>query len=107
CENNPKGGSTIWFSLSVEKASVDTKTQQLLKPTKNQDLFTDKKILCVDDNIQNGNLILALLNQTDMVVKLANSGFEAIEFTNNEKFNLILMDLRMPQMDGYETLKCI
>jgi len=71
------------------------------------DLLSGKTILCVDDNVQNANLVLALLNSTDATIKIANNGQEAIDLSKNEKFDVILMDLRMPNLDGYETAKII
>lgn len=83
-------------------------TPQTSQPYPIADNFlSGRSILCVDDNIQNANLILALLNHTDASIRIANSGLEALDFTQQEKFDIILMDLRMPQLDGYETLKQI
>lgn len=69
--------------------------------------LSDKKILCVDDNIQNANLVNALLQHTQAAISIAHDGIEALQLTEKEKFDLILMDIRMPKMDGYETLKQI
>ncbi len=66
-----------------------------------------KNILCVDDNIQNSNLLKALLHDTGATITLAQDGVEAVERCDQEAYDLILMDLRMPRMDGYEALKRI
>ena len=66
-----------------------------------------KKILCVDDNTSNVNLVSALFSSTNAAVVIAHDGLEALQFTEKQKFDLILMDLRMPKMDGIETLKRI
>lgn len=66
-----------------------------------------KNILCVDDNISNGNLVNALFNSTNAKVIISHDGLEALLLTEKQKFDLILMDLRMPKMDGIETLKRI
>ncbi|EKD54455.1 MAG: hypothetical protein ACD_60C00079G0008 [uncultured bacterium] len=67
----------------------------------------NKHILCVDDNVHNANLVNALFNNTHAIITLAYDGTEAIQLTKAHPFDLILMDLRMPKMDGIETLKWI
>lgn len=59
-------------------------------------------ILVVEDNLMNQKYISTLLKKWDRTFKLANDGREAIEFTQNEKFDLIFMDIQMPHIDGYE-----
>lgn len=66
-----------------------------------------KSILCVDDNLHNVNLIAALLHQTHADVTIAHDGADAVEIAKKQLFDLILMDLRMPKMDGVEALKMI
>ncbi len=69
--------------------------------------FEGKHILCVDDNIHNANLVSALFSNTQAHIVIAHDGTEALQLTEKQKFDLILMDLRMPKMDGIETLKHI
>ncbi len=59
-------------------------------------------ILVVEDNVMNQKYIGTLLKKWNRRFKLANDGREAIEFTHNEKFDLIFMDIQMPHVDGYE-----
>ncbi|WP_421807452.1 response regulator transcription factor [Flagellimonas sp.] len=64
-----------------------------------------KKILIVDDE---PNILMSLeyaFKKKDFEVFIARDGTEAIEISNREKPNLILLDIMMPEMDGYETLK--
>lgn len=63
-----------------------------------------KHFLCADDNPHNANLVCALLSNTDAQVTTVNDGAEAIQLIEKQKFDLILMDLRMPYMDGFESL---
>lgn len=62
-------------------------------------------ILIVDDNESNIDILLGLLNQYDVLVAL--SGNSAIEITNEEDIDLILLDIMMPELDGYETCKIL
>lgn len=69
--------------------------------------FSDKNILCVDDNLHNANLVKAFLENTKANVSIALDGIQAVELSQQYKFDLILMDLRMPKMDGYEAMQAI
>ena len=67
----------------------------------------DLKILVVDDNNINVKLLGRTLTNNNFNVVSAWSGKEAIEVTNSEKPDLILLDVLMPEMDGYETCKIL
>ena len=61
------------------------------------------RILVVDDTRTNLTVIQGLLKQTRMTVDIATSGIEAIEKVKEEKYNIIFLDHRMPEMDGIQT----
>lgn len=61
------------------------------------------KILIVDDNKENLNVIKALLSRTMLKIDLVESGPQCIEILNDNNYDLILMDYMMPGMDGMET----
>lgn len=65
-----------------------------------------KKILVVDDSEFNRDLVIQLL-QDDYELVMATDGAEAIDKTRGEKPDLILMDLGMPVMDGWEATRKI
>lgn len=60
------------------------------------------KVLLVEDNILNQRLLTINLCKLNCKVVLANNGLEGLEAFKNQKFDVILMDLMMPVMDGYE-----
>ena len=64
----------------------------------------DAKILVVDDTSMNLTVIKGLLKQTLVQVVTAESGKEALRLVQQEKYDLIFLDHRMPEMDGIETL---
>ena len=66
-----------------------------------------KKILVVEDNEQNLYLVTFLLKKGGYEVISAGNGLAAIEKTMAEKPDLILMDIQLPEMDGYEATKQI
>jgi len=65
------------------------------------------RILIVDDNRDNRQLLIRLLSPLDLDLREAGNGQEAIEIWNNWKPHLIWMDMRMPIMDGYEATRRI
>ncbi|MEI6054551.1 MAG: response regulator [Lentisphaerota bacterium] len=69
--------------------------------------FAGKKILLAEDNIMNQQIALDFLENTLAEVSTAVNGQEALEILEKESFDLILMDLRMPIMDGYDASRRI
>ncbi|WP_086932673.1 response regulator [Agarilytica rhodophyticola] len=65
------------------------------------------KILVVDDNPSNRRLVCELLADIGVETESASSGEQAIELCQQESFSLILMDIQMPGLDGFETTKCL
>jgi CheY-like chemotaxis protein len=63
-----------------------------------------KKILIVEDERSNYELLKAILRNTKAEIFWAHNGKEAIEFCDNNNFNLVLMDIKMPEMNGYEAV---
>ena len=67
----------------------------------------DANILVVDDTDMNLTVIEGLLAKTDIRLDTASGGHEALAMTRGKKYDLILMDQRMPIMDGTQTMKAI
>jgi CheY-like chemotaxis protein len=71
-------------------------------------VFNDKHILVVDDDMRNAFALSRLLNDKGLKISLARSGAKAIEMLENTTdIDLVLMDIMMPEMDGYETMQRI
>ncbi|MBQ9565874.1 MAG: amino acid permease [Synergistaceae bacterium] len=64
----------------------------------------DARVLVVDDTEMNLTVVEGLLSKTEVRIDKAASGFEALALTKRNRYDLILMDHRMPQMDGTEAL---
>ena len=67
----------------------------------------EARILVVDDNEMNLLVASKLLKDTQMKIDIVSSGFGCLAKINEKKYNLILMDIKMPELDGVETLRRI
>ncbi len=59
-------------------------------------------VLLVEDNVLNQKLIFLNLSKFGYKIDIANNGKEAVDMVKNKRYNLIIMDLMMPVMDGLE-----
>ena len=99
-------GSVFKFTLPLQKSSSKIKVEEL-----EEDLSMDKpldlNILLVDDNKTNQLLGKTRLERWGCTVDLANNGIEGVKKTQQKLYDVILMDIQMPIMDGYEATKII
>jgi CheY-like chemotaxis protein len=63
------------------------------------------KVLIVDDSTDNQTIIRLFLTSVGATVELANNGLEAVEKMKSNRYDVVLMDIQMPLMDGYQALK--
>ena len=63
----------------------------------------EARLLVVEDNVTNQDVALAILSKLGYGADVANNGYEAIEALRRVSYDLVLMDCRMPELDGYET----
>lgn len=104
--NSVKGeGATFSFELTFSKS-----TKAIIKDEDLKDLTKDlqhKKVLVVDDNKINLLVTRKILDQYNITSQVVDSGEKAIALVKETKFDCILMDIHMPELDGYETTKII
>ena len=91
------------------QANLPAPKRQILEQLQTSDtLLADKKILIIDDDVRNIFALTSLLERYQMQVLYAENGSDGIAvLDNNPDINAILMDVMMPEMDGYETTRRI
>ncbi|BCZ47171.1 hypothetical protein psyc5s11_32380 [Clostridium gelidum] len=72
-----------------------------------QSVLKDKKMLLVEDNDINQLVAKDILEQAGIRVSIASNGVEAIKYVNANKFDIVLMDVQMPIMDGYKATEIL
>ena len=65
------------------------------------------KILLVEDNLMNQKVVMFNLKKLNFEITPAVTGSEAIELFKNNQFSLVLMDIMLPEMDGYQITQAI
>ncbi len=98
-------GSEFSVFLSFRKGSKQNVDRKKEKHTEIP--LSNIKILIVEDNIINQKVISQLLKSWNCTFKIAGDGQECLQQLSKNNFNIILMDLQMPVLDGYETTKLI
>jgi signal transduction histidine kinase/CheY-like chemotaxis protein len=100
-------GSTFSFTLTLATYLADKSLQQ--NKIYSDEIIANCSILVVDDNTLNREIFYDLVyNKANNVsVAMAINGKEAIEIIKQQRFDIILMDIQMPEMDGYETSRFI
>lgn len=103
-ESTPDFGTTFSFNIICGLSTQD-KPPYINFSTEG---FKGKRILVTDDNYTNLNILKTQLEQWNLTPVAAGSGKEALELlTSAEKFDLIITDMQMPEMDGTELTKKI
>jgi len=106
--SEPDKGSKFEFEILLPKGSAEN-IQQSSGSEKQyrSDILLNKKALLVEDIMINQLIAKEILAQSGMMVDTANNGKEAVEMANDNEYDLIFMDIQMPEMDGYEATRNI
>ena len=110
-QSSPGQGSTFWFTARLGRGT-NTRQQPATSetPLAEDILRTHYKgthILLAEDNLINQEVAKALLHSVNLSVDIAENGKEAVERVQSTNYDLVLMDVQMPEMDGLEATQII
>jgi len=101
-------GTSFTFDIPFGYADdivIDTIKKKGL--TIDYDRLKGKRILLAEDNMMNQKLVIMYLKQFDLLIDLAETGLQAVKAVKSNDYDLILMDVQMPDMDGIEATQVI
>jgi PAS domain S-box-containing protein len=105
-ESIPGEGSSFFFSLTLEegqKPEEGTTSNDLTNTLKERSI----RVLLVEDNRVNQMVAMNFLQNWGIHTVVASNGKEAVELIKEKRYDLVLMDLQMPVMNGYEATRAI
>ncbi len=107
-KDTEEGGALFWFTLPIHHLEEYTDTEGRA----DDDAVTskcqkDNKLLLVDDNDLNISIMLDMLSSCDFNISVARNGKMAVDMAQAFKPDIILMDIQMPVMDGFEACRLI
>jgi PAS domain S-box-containing protein len=109
--SEPGKGSTFWFTARLGRGHgvLPEKSAEVLPNAETQlrKHYTGSRILLVEDNPINREVALELLCSVGLAVDTAEDGHQAVDKIRTTNYDLILMDVQMPEMDGLEATRII
>ncbi|MEP2533700.1 ATP-binding protein [Shimia sp.] len=103
-ESTRHEGSVFWFHLPVQPAAAPP-SQKTATPTADASNALD--ILVVEDNDINRDVACEMLHREGHKVTCAPDGIAGVEHANKHEYDVILMDISMPGLDGFQAAGCI
>ncbi len=98
-------GSEFTVKLPLKLAPEDGPEEKRTENQKN--VFEGKKILIVEDNAMNVMVLQKVLEQFRIETDVADNGMVALDKVEEEDYDLVFMDIHMPEMDGFEATRVI
>jgi PAS domain S-box-containing protein len=112
-ESEPGRGSTFWFTANLMQASDERSAGDILQAELAQaeqrllETCKGARVLLVDDSAVNREVAFYLLDAVGLVVEMAANGHIAVEMASEFEYDLILMDMQMPRMNGLDATRII
>ncbi|MBI3230778.1 MAG: PAS domain S-box protein [Burkholderiales bacterium] len=102
-------GSSFWFTarLGLGQLSADSADKKENAVAALRNCLQDYSILLAEDNPFNQQIASEILQQAGAQVVVVNNGLEALEQLRQQKFDCVLMDVQMPQMDGLQATRVL
>lgn len=104
-ESDPGSGSTFWFWVPVERAAPEKNAQ--LKPVKPKTSKVSGHVLLAEDSNTNAAVAGHMLTKLGVTYERVTNGREAFVLARNQNFDLILMDIGMPDVDGLQATRML
>lgn len=106
-ESQPGEGSRFFVSLFYKLPDLDQLFSEAMEAQSEPVPVQELRILIAEDNAMNQHLITHLMKSWVIDFTLVSNGKEAIEALQRQPYSLVLMDLQMPEMDGYKATETI
>ena len=107
----PGQGSTFWFTARLKLAAPSRSAGEATLPddaeARLKQIYGGRRVLLVEDEPVNQEIACMLLEDVDLLVDVANDGVEAVERASQARYDLILMDMQMPRLDGLQATRLI
>jgi two-component system, sensor histidine kinase and response regulator len=95
-------------ALASQKGDTPVSTRRIItRHTVEEDRKQQARILVVEDNLVNQKIAMKILGKMGYRTDLANNGIEALKALEGIPYDVVLMDVHMPNMDGFEATQCI
>jgi len=107
CKSTPGSGSLFWFEIPVFRTEMPATKEAARESQEAPPAFHKLRVLVVDDVKANRDVAGALLTIIGHEVGFAANGVEALEKLQASSFDAVLMDLQMPEMDGFAAARAI
>jgi signal transduction histidine kinase/FixJ family two-component response regulator len=106
-ENNPGRGATFAFDLTAVRSQAEAPQASNVESLGHNGLTATPHVLIVDDNATNRVVAQALCEMFGCTSETAEDGLEALAIVQEGRFDLVLMDIKMPRMDGVAATQAI
>ena len=106
-ESNVGHGATFTFQVTAPRTFIEEEDAANVTEISELALQSQPHVLIVDDNATNRVVAQALCEMFGCTSECAEDGMEALEAVQNRRFDLILMDIKMPRMDGVQATQAI
>ena len=106
--SEPDKGSSFHFTARFAQPAFDAPGVEAgAEPVTEPAILGPLRILVVEDSVANQQVAIGMLEKRGHAVDVAASGAAAVEATSDASYDVVLMDLQMPGMDGYEATRLI
>ncbi|WP_459479034.1 ATP-binding protein [Clostridium saccharoperbutylacetonicum] len=106
-ESQYGNGSNFYFTCLADINNDNNEASNIQKMLKDDKNYPEVRILQVEDDMISQRFMKQLCKYTGWKIKIVSNGLKALEILENEDFDIILMDIQMPDMSGIEVTKII